>query len=221
MNLSDLCWFCRTGSGGGSGGSRASGLRRGIVTPGAASALGERSSIPVDGEQYLCVCCMCSELKRILPSPHIPETPQQRFVLYFSLKFGCKAVTRGEERFNLVLGPQKPYGCSHIFLLSLPTRAMSVSCWPGWRGLAGRQRGGWWRPSSPAPDRASVCPGGVLQTQDRPIECIIDYSCYFWHHLLIWQTKGALWKKRSYVFAFPVQIAGCPGSEADVNIKVF
>lgn len=24
-----------------------------------------------------------------------------------------------------------------------------------------------------------------------------------------------------YVFAFPVQIAGCPGSEADVNIKVF
>lgn len=145
MNLSDLCWFCRTGSGGGSGGSGASGLRRGSVTPGAASALGERSSIPVDGEQYLCVCCMCSELKRILPSPHIPETPQQRFVLYFSLKFGCKAVTRGEERFNLVLGPQKPYGCSHIFLLSLLTRAVSVSRWPGWRGLAGAGGGavGW------------------------------------------------------------------------------
>lgn len=59
-------------------------------------------------KQYLCMCCMCSELKHILPSPHIPEIPQQRFVLYFSQKFGCKAVTIREERFNLVPGPKKP-----------------------------------------------------------------------------------------------------------------
>lgn len=62
----------------------------------------------MDCKQYLYMCCMCSELKRILPSPHIPEIPQQRFVLYFSLKSGCKALTTGEERFNLVPGPKKP-----------------------------------------------------------------------------------------------------------------
>lgn len=157
----------------------------------------------MDGKQYLCMCCMCSELKHILPSPHIPEIPQQRFVLYFSLKFGCKAVTRGEERFNLVLGPKKP------FLHFPPFRSSHVS-YSSAAGLArmGRSEGaGWWTLSSHAWGSGSVCPGGILQTQDRPIKCIIDYSCYFWHHLLIWQTKGALWKKR-----FLCVCLFCPGS---------
>lgn len=148
----------------------------------------------MDCKQYVCVCCMCSELKRILPSPHIPEIPQQRFVLYFSPKFGCKAVTREEERFNLVLGPRKPQRLFPRFPLSL-----GHTCRVG-----GRHRVRLWASRTAS---SSVCPGDVLQTQDRPIKCIIDYSCYFWHCLLIWQTKGALWKKR-----FLCVCLSCPDS---------
>lgn len=99
----------------------------------------------MDSKQYLCMCCMCSELKRILPSPHIPEIPQPRFVLYFSLKFGCKAVTRGEERFNLVLGPKKlwrlfphfpPFCSSCVSYSSLLARLL----WVAVRELAGGRR---------------------------------------------------------------------------------
>lgn len=170
-----------------------------------------------DSQQCLCMCCMCSELKRILPSSHIPEIPQQRLVPCFSLKFGCKAVMREEERFALVLGPQKPF--PHFPPLPL-SRVVSSSA-AGRARLGGSGEAGWWTLSSPAWGRGSVCPGGVLQTQDRLIKCIVDYSCWFWHHLMTWQTTGALWKKH-----FLCVCLSCPDSSlsrvcSQHKIKVF
>lgn len=141
-----------------------------------------------DSQQCLCMCCMCSELKRILPSSHIPEIPQQRLVPCFSLKFGCKAVTRGEERFNLVLGPQKPF--PHFPPLRLLRAASSSAA--GLARLGGSGGAGRWTPSSPVWGRGSICPGGILQTQDRLIKCIADYSCWFWHRLMDLANHGSL-----------------------------
>lgn len=80
--------------------------------------------------------------------------PTAEICPYFSLKFGCKTVTRGEDRFNLVLGPGKLW---QLFTHSVPSvGALHCSGQP-WAQLAWAATRG----------SGSDCTRGALQTENR------------------------------------------------------